>query len=363
MLVSDIEGARLRLGGRRAADLLKVKGELPAGTSATTQTVDVFDEASLDAFARGLTLLINCAGPSRAVGDRIALTALNAGADYLDPGGYDPLATALQPRNDEIRALGRRFIFNAGLFPGLSGVFPAFIVSSLDQISRLDCAYIGTDQWTTVSADDIIDSLGDFGAESGFSYIQDDHRVTVPFRSAFRRMPIEDDPDRTNVALMYTEEMARLARRAHIPNVRVWGGNSGLRSSAVLAAAKLGKLYRGTWRRRSAVSALVRASQADMKSRDPKFLIVCQGTGRQRDGTVVNVRGRMCVGDTYLATGRILGIAARLLATGRSIPVGAAMLPEAINPSHIMQILSEFGYTWTIDSASATEVRERSNVA
>lgn len=57
-------------------------------------------------------------------------------------------------------------IINAGLLPGLSGVYPKYLIEQYtagEIIVSLQVSYVGCDAWSYNSAWDIIVGLGDFG--------------------------------------------------------------------------------------------------------------------------------------------------------------------------------------------------------
>lgn len=149
--------------------------------------LDLFDSAQLDRFCRSVDLVINCAGPSGVVLDRVITAAAQAGRPVIDAGGYDPVLERLPA----VAELGRRdhaaVIVGAGLLPGLSGLYPRWIAEKTGEApQRLDVFYAGTDSWGSSSAWDIVQSLGDFGAERPPCYLADGKLQSVPFRKAFR---------------------------------------------------------------------------------------------------------------------------------------------------------------------------------
>ncbi|MCP3424661.1 saccharopine dehydrogenase NADP-binding domain-containing protein [Rothia sp. AR01] len=111
-------GARLRLGGRGEEPLRALAAELagaagrgraasghgpdshgrgpdPETDAAEVRPTDLADDASLAAFCAGCDVVLCCAGPSYAVGDRVARAALAAGADVVDVTGDEPVRSAL----------------------------------------------------------------------------------------------------------------------------------------------------------------------------------------------------------------------------------------------------------------------------
>ena len=77
-VLAQTEGVTLVLGGRHPLpDLQAAAGERGRARIETT-AVDVLDAKALDRFANGLSVVVNCAGPSYMIGDRIARVALAA---------------------------------------------------------------------------------------------------------------------------------------------------------------------------------------------------------------------------------------------------------------------------------------------
>lgn len=148
------------IGGRSIRKADETATNLGARVSA--QMVDIDDQSALDAFCRECGLVINCTGPSWRVLDRVAIAALRQGVHYVDPGGYDPLYNALTDNQEELKEKGLTFIMSAGLLPGLSGLFPAYVAQNrFDHVKYLEIYYIGRDRWTFNSAYDIASSLED----------------------------------------------------------------------------------------------------------------------------------------------------------------------------------------------------------
>ncbi|MWJ80672.1 dehydrogenase, partial [Clavibacter michiganensis subsp. michiganensis] len=86
----------LRLGGRREAPLRELADEV--GGRVETVTVDLMDDDALARFCRGADVVVHCAAPAFAFGDRIAAAALEAGADYVDVCGEEPVRAGLVAR-------------------------------------------------------------------------------------------------------------------------------------------------------------------------------------------------------------------------------------------------------------------------
>jgi hypothetical protein len=333
--------ASLRLGGRRPdayADLAAACGE-----RATSHAVDIDDAASLAAFVRGCTLVVNAAGPSTRIGARVAEAALHARVDYLDPGGYDPLLDAFERDASRIREHGLRFVANAGLLPGLSGALPAALARTLPRCERLDVAYVGTDRWSWASAYDIVVSLGDFGLERPFCAIRNGSAERRPWWRASRAYTLPAPIGKVRAWRLYTEELARLARDERIAQVNVYGVNHGPASARVLAATKLLRRYRTEAGRERAAHALVAASERDARTHPACFAIVVDAYG---EDAATHRQATLVIDDTYAGTAEVVAIAAQAMLERRIAP-GAYSLHEALAPE------------WLVDRFLASGVRAR----
>ncbi len=145
---------RLRLGGRDRQQAEQLNRQLDG--QAEVRPLDLWDEHSLAAFCAGCTLVINCAGPSYRILDRVARAALAAGADYLDVGGDDPLHERLRGQLPQ----ARRVVLSAGMLPGLSGLFAQLPARAFQRIDALRCYAGGLGRLSGTAAEDFLLSLG-----------------------------------------------------------------------------------------------------------------------------------------------------------------------------------------------------------
>ncbi|AZC19149.1 saccharopine dehydrogenase NADP-binding domain-containing protein [Pseudomonas sp. CMR5c] len=152
LLLAD--SGRLRLGGRDRQQAEQLNRQL--GGRAEVRPLDLWDESSLAAFCSGCGLVINCAGPSYRILDRVARAALAAGADYLDVGGDDPLYERLAGQ----LPAGRRVLVSAGMLPGLSGLFAQLPARSFQRIDAMRCYAGGLGRLSSTAAEDFLLSLG-----------------------------------------------------------------------------------------------------------------------------------------------------------------------------------------------------------
>ncbi|MGV9380272.1 saccharopine dehydrogenase NADP-binding domain-containing protein [Nonomuraea sp. NPDC003707] len=142
----------LRVGGRDGAAARRfVDADL--GGHGEAWQVDALDAAELARFCAGCQVVVNCAGPSYLLRDRVARAAFAAGADYVDAAG-DAAAFA----QADAGAQGRTAVLSAGMLPGLTGLVPRHLaaLASPNAGLRLDVYTGGLDRLTPAAAGDFL---------------------------------------------------------------------------------------------------------------------------------------------------------------------------------------------------------------
>lgn len=109
--------------GRIVCDELKDKYNIIKGSSNKDRVkdgyvyIDFNNEKSVDQFCRKCDIVVNCAGPTYIIQDKIAKFAHKNKAIYIDAFGGNVLEDKLKRLNEE-----GVYIISAGCLPGLSGV-------------------------------------------------------------------------------------------------------------------------------------------------------------------------------------------------------------------------------------------------
>ena len=307
----------------------------------STQLDATSDNTALIEACAKTDLLISCIGPSGIIGDRVAKIAKKTGTPLVDAGGYDPVLHSLDEAETQSPS-PVPLIINVGLLPGLSGLFPKYVIDTTAkgrQIRQLDIQYVGRDAWSYNSAWDIINGLGDFGDEKGFCYIEDNSIVQVPMRRATNKATFPAPIGTVSTMLIYAEEIVRLARQCNIKTARVFGANIGPRATFVCMLAKIFRMYKSLKSIDRAARWLVRASHKDMRKLEPAYGV--QVDAHYATGSAVS--GQLVLADTYQATGVTIGIAATAALEGNTAGPGVYMLHEAIDAQWFMQHLEQAG--------------------
>ncbi|MES4892974.1 saccharopine dehydrogenase NADP-binding domain-containing protein [Streptomyces sp. NPDC096012] len=310
-IADRLPDAVVRLGGRDRgqAETLLAK----SGLRGEAVEVDLYDGRSLAGFCRGARVVLNCAGPSYQVLDRVAWAAAAAGADYVDPGGDEPLLEALtRPGTFTGTA-----VITAGMQPGLTGLLPRHLCSTMSHPRRLT-AYVGTmDRLTPAGAADYLLSMGGAYGEA---------------RGAIRggiRVERELEP-RTGVELAYARnrvdvypylsfESARLPEVTGLTEIdwyNVFDGGTHMMN----CLSRLQGAMRGESALAEAAEELTRAAALDLFGRDPFQLMLFEVTGTDGAGRPATRSLALRASDTYALTGLASALAVLAVLDGRKGP-------------------------------------------
>jgi hypothetical protein len=262
----------LRVGSRR----VKSAGpqEFPPG--AERRRVDAGDPESMAEFCAGARLVLNCAGPSYLLADRVARAALAAGSDYVDVSGDGPAYRLLE--GSPLLGGERTVVLSAGMLPGLANVVPRVLADDLTG-ARLVVYAGGIEPFAPASAGDLALSLDSSDAADGDGHW---YGETLAAWSGGRRLrnalPVREDvevagfPGRVTTMPFLTADAERLARSAGLDELHwhnVFVGNalrltlSRLRGRVPSDAAALAPI----------VGEISAAAELDLAGLDPFYLM------------------------------------------------------------------------------------------
>jgi hypothetical protein len=312
----------LRLGARRPERLSPADGEVTA--------VDITDAASLAAFCDGLDVVLNCAGPTYALQETMALAALAAGAHYVDVGGDDPVHEKLAG----VLASDATVVLSAGTLPGLSALVPRWLAGRRPGGGRLVCHAGGLERCTETVAADFMLSLFVGGAHG--------EPFGAPLaawrngRRASRALRVAEDaevpyfPDRATIQPILTAENERLAAMLGLAELDNWNVHPGPRVRALFT--RLPGLAPA-----DAAARLITAAEVDLAGRDPYYRMVFTLDGAR---TAV-----VATDSSYRLTAFIGVLAVRAVLDGQ-ITAGVHFAGEALDPQ------------WTVTEVNRSGVAE-----
>ncbi|MFD9961755.1 saccharopine dehydrogenase NADP-binding domain-containing protein [Amycolatopsis sp. NPDC058986] len=323
---------RLRVGGRRADVARRFVDTVLAGEGEAVP-VDVFDQDSVARFCAGCAVVLNCAGPSYRVLDRVAGPALAAGADYVDVGGDDPLHEKLTGRVPG----GRRALLSAGMLPGLSALLPKVLATRFEEATGLTGYFGGIGRFTRSAAEDFLLSLGN-GYGTGFAEWRDG-AVRQGSLTVLEDVELPLFPRRVTAYPFLSTELRRLAEHLGLREARWYNVFDGSAALSMLTGWQ-GRAATGSADdHAAAVSRLVRASEVDAAGRAPYQAMSLRMTG-SRDGVEHTADAVLRAADGSRLTGTVGAITTAAALAGR-VPSGLHYAADVLDPGAVLGELTE----------------------
>ncbi|WP_434739395.1 saccharopine dehydrogenase NADP-binding domain-containing protein [Micromonospora sp. SH-82] len=320
----------LRLGARRPDRLSTADGEVVA--------VDATDDRSLAAFCSGLRVVLNCAGPTYALQERMALAALATGAHYVDVGGDDPVHETLAASGAV--GGGARVVLSAGTLPGLSVLVPRWLAGRWPGGARLTCRAGGLERCTEAVAAEVMLSLTVGGAHGEpFGLPLAGWRTG---RRALRVLRVVEDaevpyfPDRATLQPILTAETERLAVTLGLSELDNYNVYPGTAVRAVFARLRTLDLD-DPGVRAAAVTRLITAAEVDLAGREPYYRMVFTLEGPEGSHTAV-----VSTTSSYRLTAVVGVLAVRAVLDG-AVPAGLHYGGEVMDPAWAVEEVNRCG--------------------
>lgn len=265
------------IGGRDVAAAEAVVAGVLGGEGHAVEA-DAGDPVSLRDFCAASDVVVNCAGPSRLLMDRVAVAAIQGGARYVDVGGDDPVYDRMsRPSAPDTGCV----VLSAGMIPGLTGLLPRYLAGlGFTEVDRLTVYHGVRDRIGKAGAYDFVAGIAEGADESFAAWRSGGPRSGAARRAADRTLPGFTDP--VTVHPYLSPEARRTALRLGLRDgdwhtvlfdgqtSAVLGGLPGLTEDGLAAAAE--RLYR--------------AAEFDMLGRTPQVILVCQLDGRGDGGAM-----------------------------------------------------------------------------
>jgi hypothetical protein len=322
---------RLRLGGRRAAPLSALADAL--GPDAEAHPVDLDDDRALDAFCAGADVVLHCAAPAFAIGDRVARAAGREGVAYVDVSGDALLHGRLDAGVVPVAVLG------AGVVPGLSALLPRHVLDAARadgvDADRVTVHTGGVEPCSPGVARDMLLSLGT-GGPDGAAY-GEPLAAWRTDRVVARALRSEEDaeapffPGQVALQPFLAAEAQRLARSAGIAALDWYNVHPGPHVRAAM------RRLRGLDEERAGAE-LIRAADLDLAGRTPYHLMVVTALDRAGAGRTAVLRSR----DSYALTGFVAALAVEAVARGAVRP-GTHYACDVLAPAETLRRIESDG--------------------
>lgn len=342
----------LRLGGRRPTAIRDaIGGGIDSGQIVH---VDIDDEASLAAFCRGCRVVVNCAGPSSRVLDRVARVAFEAGAAYVDPAGDDTLFELLtrEPRASSTQTA----VVSAGLLPGLSGLVPRWLARrGFERVRRLTAFACIRDRLTLAAAADYLHSLsGSYGESLAVWRHRRVSRALAPMIAV--ELPFF--PGAWNAYPFLTTEIERTAAALNLDEACWYNVFKDDRVVRLIGRLR-GATVDGT-QLMSASAELADALNLELFGTTPIQIFVYRLEG-VREGKPAERWAVFEGSDTYELTGVVAAAAAALIVEGRIGP-GVQYAALALDPDAAIETLRACRATATLMDLADVDVERVTGV-
>lgn len=310
------------------------------GPKVSSQVVDVHNQHSLDSFCRRCDIVINCAGPSRCILDKVALSSLREGVHYVDAAGDDPLYDSLADKNEAIKQKGLTFVISAGMYPGLSGVFPAYVAASqFDSVDSFEIYFAGGgDTFTFSSAYDFVCSIQE-GYSEGMAYYQNGQikKKGIAPMNVVLPPPI----GKVDAYPLFTQELRRVVESCDIKSACAYTAPAGKSVISTLFYIQASEQYETEAQKERSANLLMKASEEDLKNKKPRsmFHLIMEG---KKNGLHRKLISTMFFEENgYKLTAIIGANAARLIIDGFTNGPGRFFLQEGININEFMGLLKQ----------------------
>lgn len=114
----------INIAGRDLQKAKKLASEIGKNTTATQ--VNIFNKKELIQLCQTSFIIVNCAGPSSVIQDKIAQIALKECCNYVDVGGYEFTYDKLKINNEHIFKKDLSCILSAGWIPGVPEIMARY---------------------------------------------------------------------------------------------------------------------------------------------------------------------------------------------------------------------------------------------
>ncbi len=318
---------RLVLGARRTEPLTALAAELGGPVEAIP--VDVDSPKSLEAFCHRCDVVLNCAGPSYRILDRVAVAALATGADYVDVTGDSPVYERLAGSPS---VESHRVLLSAGVLPGLSALLPRWFARR-HGLREMTVHAGGLERCTGAAAADLLLSLpGADAVEAVFGHPLSAWRDGAVVEGALRAQEgarVPHFPGTVFVQPFLTGEARRLADALGLHRLDWFNVHPGERTRTVLTAA-VGRTDHGP----ETAERLRRAADLDLVGNTPYYQLVyslVDGAGAPH-----TLLARFT--DSYRMTGRV-GAATTVAVARGEAPVGVHHAADVLDPESMVAAL------------------------
>lgn len=303
---------------------------------ADRMAVDAEDPVALARFCAGAGVVVNCAGPSYLLLDRVGRAALAAGAHYVDVSGDGPAHHLLAPRD----LGGRVAVLSAGILPGLANLVPHAIADELAG-AALTVYAGGIERFSPAAAGDLVLSVDSADGQGTHWYGEAlaawrDGKVVPGALAAVDDTEVPYFPGRVSTMPFLTADSARLARTAGLASVEWFNVFTGTQLRLALGRLR-GRVSRDPGALAAAIAEITVAGEVDRAGQDPYYLMIFTVVRGHTARTAV-----LRTPSSFLVTAATAVLAVRAVLDGK-VPPGLHFADEVLDPAATLRGVRDLG--------------------
>lgn len=328
----------IMLGGRNQEKLRKIFPKMESRGDCLQ--VDVYNRDLLHNFCSKCDIVVNCAGPSKQILDMVASASIEQCAHYVDVSGDEYLYKQLMKRKQEIEEKKLLFIISAGLYPGLSEIFPAYVAEKyFDDIDLLELFFAGQGEFSLNAAYDIVCSIEEDNS-LGMTYCKNGEakKIDGEFHSKYT-LPYPAGELDTYPIL--NQEFKRIAERYKIKSAYFYNTyqNKSVLSKFVMIKAL--EQYKTEEQKRASAKILTEQFGEKKKETNDFTMFHLIANGNKNGKHLQLVSNLLYKNDWNTLSGIIAANAARLVIEGNRKKFGCFFVAEGVNVTKLMDVLSD----------------------
>lgn len=315
--------------------------------------MDLFNDNELNLFCSKCDIVINCAGPAKKILDKIAIAAINHNIHYIDVSADAHLYKLIKKNENQIKEKKLLFIIGAGLYPGLSEVFPSYIAGKYFETTRkMEVFFASKGALSLNAAYDFVCSIEDNYSE-GMAYIKNGNVEKV--KNGFnKKIKIPCLENKLNVYPALTDDFKSVVVKNKIQEAYFYNTYENKSSLSKLIEIRILEKYRTEEEKLE--SAKVLADQSNFFGNDDftTFYIVADGYLQNK-----NVKKKFLLyfeGDGNFVTGKIAGNTSILLLNKCYDDYGCHYLYNGIDIDMLMEYLSQQNIGCIVDPNPQSKV-------
>jgi hypothetical protein len=302
--------------------------------------VDVLDARSLDDFCRRCLIVITCAGPVKALRDRVAQAAFRSRCHYVDLAGLALVREAMLPYSPEMAGLGLSCVVSAGWIPGITELLPVYThtqaSAQMDSIDSMHIYFSDSGEWSDNALRDGVWHLHHTGMPKP-GHFHKGRWVAAKMSEASGKFDLVEPIGRGRFSLYSMPELDEVGRRLKDCDVFTYTYLAGIRNAAAAMAIALLPLSE-----RTGVGLL--RGVFDRNRLPVRGFVVAQVRGRSKGRRMI-LDSRIVFREQrdYWMNGVVPALVATLIAEEKRVQPGVHYLADAVDPVTFMAELRKAG--------------------